>query len=96
MRTRNDNSIFEDLIEISSRIPIWVSLLLAVVSYLVIHQFADVSQNSITYNEAGRLEGVFSQLIKSIAVFLQYVIPAAFLFGILIRMVKKVKKKQMP
>lgn len=73
-------SAFEDVVDIAARLPWWASLFLAGAAYLIIHRFAlmDVSPHP---GVQGIGEAVSGQLIKTLAIFGQYLVPVAFLLG---------------
>ena len=71
---------FEDLMETAAGLPWWLALVLAGVSYLVIHHFA-VSE-VVTTAEVGQIgEVVTHQLLKTFAMIGQYLIPFGFVIG---------------
>jgi restriction system protein len=72
-------SAFDDLLEFSSRLPVRTSVILAVVTFLVLHVVAMVLSAPATSGAFGGL--VAHQLLETIAEFLQYIIPAGFLIG---------------
>ena len=73
-------SVFEDLIDITSRFPWWVGVTLAVVSYFVLHNMAMSEIQIVT--EPGKIgENVKSQLIKTLANVGQYLLPFVFFVG---------------
>ncbi|MDP2238605.1 MAG: restriction endonuclease [Burkholderiales bacterium] len=88
---RRKQSAFEDLIEITSKLSWWIGVVLAVVVYFVLHQFAVME---IVAPTGAKGVGVFAgkQLYKSLAIFGQYVLPAAFLFGALISVFSRRKR----
>ena len=91
---RRRQSTFEDLIDIASFLPWWISILLAIISYLTIHYFAVMDIPHITgSSQMGAF--VVKQLMKSLAVVFQYVIPFAFILGAIISAVRQWKKKSL-
>jgi restriction system protein len=74
MARRNKSSPAEDFIAIASKLPWWVSLLLAVVSYLLLHAYASRSIEVAT--APGKVMDYFiPSMLKGIATFGQYVLP---------------------
>jgi restriction system protein len=80
MARRRRTSTFEDLIEISSRLPWWVSCLLALISFLVLHVIA-----SIEVTPPSDLKDIstplFVVMLGTLATFGQFLLPLAFFFG---------------
>lgn len=77
---RRKQSPFEDLVELISKLPWWVGVLLAVVAYLWLHgiasrEIAMTGQTSDLANVAGQ------SAIKTLATFGQYLLPFAFMAG---------------
>lgn len=71
---------FEDLIDIAAMLPWWVSALLALIAYFVLHHYAtaEVAQ-STSVAQLGA--NVAHQLGKTFAMFGQYLLPFAFVIG---------------
>lgn len=87
MSGRNQ-SMFEDIVEITARMPWWVGVILAVVSYAVLHHFAiaEVARPS----QIGQMgDFTVKQLYKTLAMFGQVVFPALFLTGSAISVIKR-------
>ena len=77
------SGLFEDLIEIASRLPWWLSLVLALVSYFGLHHIAmmEVEAPKAMQDMGKTMTG---QMITTFAMFGQYILPAAFSFGAII------------
>ncbi len=77
---RRKQSPFEDLIEITSGLPWWVGVVLAIAAYFWLHSVA-VSEVTVVAQpgQIGQLVG--QTVFKTLATFGQYVLPSAFLFG---------------
>lgn len=81
MARRKKEGLFEDLVAVAALMPWWLGLAFALISYLVIHQFAGPVTNPTPAN-VGQLGGIAGNaLISSICSLLQYVVPVAFVFG---------------
>jgi hypothetical protein len=65
-------SPIEDLLEIATKLPWWAGLLLALISYLLLHQLA-VSDTAPFSMETGKFN-IAPTLFKTIATFGQYII----------------------
>jgi restriction system protein len=73
-------SLFEDLIEIAAKLPWWIGILLALVSYAILHSVAGME--NVAPKDLNAFGGFASkQLIKTAAMVGQYLLPAAFLIG---------------
>jgi restriction system protein len=79
-------NIIKDIIRAVSRQPWWVGILLAAVSYLLLHAFAiyEATPDSIR-GSAGNIGG----LLRGISSILQYIVPAIFILGSLGSIVKR-------
>jgi len=74
------NSGFEDLVSVAAKLPWWVGVVLAIVSYLFLHKIAVAEVAHVT--NLRQLGGVAGQeFIKVIAMFGQYIFPLAFIGG---------------
>ena len=78
--SRRKQSPFEDLIEITAKFPWWVGVVLAVVSYLLLHYFA-TKEIVVTADIKGLNDSIGKQFLKASAMIGQYVLPVVFLAG---------------
>jgi restriction system protein len=91
MARRRKSSAFEDLIEIATALPWWLSLSLAAVSYVVLHHYAGVPVPVITdTKQLGSM--VTGQMIKTLATFGQILVPLAFGIGALVSLIQRKKR----
>src|SRR3569833_3377631 len=91
---RRRTSAFEDSMEIVSRLPWWVGLLLAVVAYSVFHQIA--SMDTTPPKDMAAMGGyVGKTLYKTLAEFLQYIIPIACLIGATLSVLARRKRGEL-
>lgn len=90
--SRRKQSLLEDLIEITAKLPWWVGVVLAVVSYLLLHYFATREIAAAT-DLKGFTDSIGKQLLKTIAMFGQYVLPVAFLAGSLVSVFARRKRE---
>lgn len=88
---RKRRGIFDDLVEIAALLPWWLSLILAAVLYVVIHHFAIVSV-PIQTDPKQMGEMLVGQMTKTLALFGQYIVPLAFIFGAIASMVGRRKR----
>jgi restriction system protein len=72
-------SVFDDLMEFGSRLPVRTSVTLAIVSFLVLHGVAAALEASTRTVTVG--SPTSHLLLGAIASFLQFIVPAGFLFG---------------
>jgi len=78
--SRNDQSLFEDIIDISSRLPPWACSILAIHSFFIFHQYAN-SPPPLVSNPSSLFDAVPGMFFKGLSLFLQFILPAGFLIG---------------
>lgn len=94
MARRKKTSPFDDLIFIASRLPWWLSLLIAFVAWIFLHPIAISSPPIITNpNQMG--EAIAGQAWRTMAMILQYLIPLAFVLGAIGALVGGAKRKKL-
>lgn len=95
MAARRKTSPFEDLIGIAGKLPWWISVALAVVSYLALHAVASrpVTPVSVAPGQLGT--AVASGMLPAFARLLQYVLPAAFGIGAIVSAVGAARDKKL-
>lgn len=79
---RKNQKLFEGLIVISSKLPWWAGVSLAVISYLMLSSYA--SQEVVITHSAGisnAVESMLPTMLKTMASIAQYILPLAFLIG---------------
>lgn len=94
MARRRRTSLIEDLIEIASRLPWWVSLLIALGSWLILHPIAN-SQPDIPKDLHQMGQSVAGQLIRTFAFFGQFVLPAIFVLGAIGSLLARAERKKL-
>jgi restriction system protein len=77
---RNHRSSFEDFIDLVSRLPWWAGVLIAFISYLVLHYVAQLPPATASTLE-GAAHIAWRQFLIAFANIFQYLIPIAALFG---------------
>lgn len=82
-RRQNKQNGFENLIELATKLPWWLSVLAALAAYLVLHHYA-MREIAIAAVPGQIGQVVSAQLWKTFTMFGQYVLPAGFLLGALI------------
>lgn len=92
---RRRTSTFEDLVGIVSKLPWWVGVALAVVSYLVLHAVASrpTAPASVAPGQLGT--AVVSGMAPAFARLLQYVLPVAFGIGAVVSAVGAARQKKL-
>jgi restriction system protein len=95
MARRKRSSFFEDLIDIAAMLPWWVAVLLAVISYLILHNIATAPEVTPTHLVPGNM-GAFAvgELKRTLALFGQYIFPFAFSIGALLSVIRKRKDEE--
>ncbi|WP_457665975.1 restriction endonuclease [Thiolapillus sp.] len=91
---KRKQSLFEGLIELAAQLPWWAGVLLAAISYVIIHHFAVQPMVATT------TPGQFSQAItvnisQTLATIFQYILPGGFLIGALVSALKRTKRKRL-
>jgi hypothetical protein len=90
---RSRTSTFEDFIEVMSRIPWWVNVILAVIAYSVLHSVAMTFYDPAPKLETGQLGQYAADKMKgSLALFGQFVIPFGLILAGLGGLIKKYKR----
>ena len=94
MARRKKTSPFEDLIFIASRLPWWASLLIALVAGLYFHSVATSPPPTATdLKQFG--PAVAGQMFRTFSMFLQYIVPAAFVFGAVASIFGRAKRRKL-
>ena len=87
------SSLFEDLMTVTAKFPWWVGVLLAIASYLGFHAIAAAPDAPVPQTLEKFGDFTRGSLFKALAGFLQYVLPAGFLFGMIGSLISRQKKK---
>jgi hypothetical protein len=90
------SSLFEEIIRVTALVPWWVGVALAVVSYFGFHVLAIQDPAPVAKDVAELGAFARSKLLHTLAVLLQYVLPAAFLFGALGSVIKRTRGEKAP
>jgi hypothetical protein len=85
--------LFDDLMTVTAKFPWWVGVVLAIGSYLGFHAVAAAPDVLIPLTPETAGEFTRARLFKTLATFLQYVLPAAFLLGAVGSLILRLKKK---
>lgn len=90
---RRRTSPFEDFVDLMSMVPWWVNVILAVISYIVLHSIAMTFYDPAPKVEIGQLGQYAADKMKgSLALFGQFVVPFGFLLAGLGGLIKKHKR----
>ncbi len=91
---RRDQSPLEDFADLMSKLPWWVNIILAFISYAVLHKLAMSFYDPAPTNlEVGKMgEYAVSKLYPSIALFGQFLMPFAFIMAGFGGVIKKFKR----
>lgn len=81
MSRRRRTSPFEDLVEIASLLPYWVSLIIATIAYLFFHSYAMVDAQPVIQPRSPIPPIMGGMMFRTLSTFLQYIVPGAFVFG---------------
>ncbi len=93
MRSRRRQGPFEDLLDVAAMLPWWLGLLLALISYLLLHSFASIAPPKVTgAPDIGQMVGT---IYRAVAYGLQFVIPAAFVIGAGVSTFKRHRSKRL-
>ncbi len=93
---RKQNSVFEDIAEITSKFPWWVGVSLALVSFLFLHSYAGKDLQPVTISG---VDGIFKSalpgLLHVLSFFGQIILPVAFLLGSMASVILTVKRAKL-
>jgi restriction system protein len=90
---RKKTSTFEDLIGVAAMLPWWLSVIVGAISYLVLHHYATMENvQPADVKDLGGFAG--RELYKTLAMFGQYIVPAAFGFGALVSVIGRLRSRR--
>lgn len=91
---RRKSSIVEDLLEITAALPWWMGVVLAIIAYGVLHQYASLG---MPINPASGQRGymVGEQMARAFAYYGQYILPLLFLTGAAASFLKRRKRRNL-
>ncbi|TCK05869.1 restriction endonuclease [Marinobacterium mangrovicola] len=95
MARRRRTSPLEDLVHIATKLPAWVSLLIALASYLVLHHYA--SQPVVVDTQPGSLlpTNMTAMMFRPLLIAAQYLIPFAFVIGATVKAIKALSGRRL-
>ncbi|MCK9607463.1 MAG: hypothetical protein M0R33_13565 [Methylomonas sp.] len=92
-RRRKNDGMFSALVDLASILPWWVNLILALVSYIILHNIAAAPQINPGSMPPGQIGAAAAgEFKRAIALAAQYIIPFGFLLGTFISFLRKDKK----
>lgn len=92
--SRKKRSALDDLIDMAASLPWWLSLLLAGVSYLVIHSYASAPTTvPDTVNPGQMGQAVAGQFFHALAMAGQYLVPAGLVIGAVVSAIGRLKRR---
>ncbi|WP_271410750.1 restriction endonuclease [Pseudomonas sp. Q1-7] len=94
MARRRRTSTFEDLISLAALLPWWASLLIALVSWFLLHGFATSAPPAITHPNQFST-AMTGTVLRSLAMVGQFLIPLAFVFGAIGSIFGRAKRKKL-
>lgn len=92
--SRRKSSAADDLIEVVARMPWWVGVVLALISYLAFHLVAGMTTVHVT-NIEQLGEHAARTIWKTLAMFGQYIVPALCLLGAAASAIRRHKRKRL-
>lgn len=89
---RRTGGIAADLMEVTSMLPWWAGIVLAVIAYNVLHQYAvlELQPVNVVPGQIGYM--VAGQMGRTFAYYGQYILPFLFLIGALLSFLKRRKR----
>ena len=78
---RQRTSVFEDIMEITARLPWWVGVILALIFYVWLHSVASQPIPAMSADPKHMGYFVGKQLWRTFALYLQYILPICCLLG---------------
>jgi len=92
--TRQKTSLLEDMVEVAGKLPWWVCIIMALVSYLILHAFA--SRPMLPVTGPGQMgEAVRRSMISTAVLFGQLIVPFAFMTGAILSGIKAFRQKRL-
>lgn len=94
MARRRKTSTFEDLISIASRLPWWLSLMLALLSWYWLHDYA-ISTPPSLMDSSQFSDHLTDAAFRGWAMAFQYIIPAAFVLGAMASIFGRIRRRKL-
>ena len=93
--SKKKQSLFEDIAQISAKLPWQVSLILACAAYFGFHHVATMPPTPVQTGTANIGAALTDVLLRTAGSVLQYVMPLAFVLGALISVLKRRKQSEL-
>ncbi len=93
--SRKDSSFVSLIFELTAKLPYWVSFLIAIVSYVVLHTLAQGEIVPIVEQGKIPMPNMTGMVLKGVATAFQYIVPLMFLFGVLVKAIKAFQGKKL-
>lgn len=94
MGRRGRTSGFEDIILVASKLPWWAGLVLALLSYLILHGIASRPLTPVVATPGQMGDAVVKGLVRTAAAFGQLILPLAFIFGAVLSAITARRQKK--
>jgi restriction system protein len=95
MARRRKTSAFDDLIHIASRLPWWLSLLIALIAWFWLHSYAISPPPVATADPKQITQLMAGSAFRTIAMVLQFMVPAAFVLGVVGSVIARAKRRKL-
>jgi restriction system protein len=92
---RQKSSLFEDIVMVASKLPWWICIVLALISYFILHAIASRPIMPATVAPGQMGDAVTRGLLTTLAFFGQIVLPFAFGLGALISGINSIRQKKL-
>ena len=86
--SRNNQSLFEDFLDITSLLPPWICSILAIVSFFIFHHYANSATPAVS-NPSNMFDVIPGMFLKSFSIFLQLIVPAGFMIGASVSLLRR-------
>jgi restriction system protein len=95
MARRRKTSAFDDLIHIASRLPWWLSLLIAFIVWFLLHSYVTSPPPVATADPKQFGQLMAGSAFRGIAMLFQYLVPAAFVLGAVGSVIARAKRRKL-
>lgn len=90
---RRRSSAFENWIDLASKLPWWLSLALAVVSYFLLHAYATSPIDPIQPGSSSLTPSIYAGIFHGLAMAGQFVLPIVFVVGAIFALIQRFKDR---
>jgi restriction system protein len=95
MARRRKTSAFDDLIHIASRLPWWLSLLIALIAWFWLHSYVTSPPPVATADPKQLGQLMAGSAFRTISMILQFIVPAAFVLGAIGSVIARAKRRKL-